>query len=749
MLLGNIIQAVGDTRLWSVDYTKWLQKGEVLASATFTVDVGSAVLAPSVFGSRNVTDTSAFFNLTDNAVGDQFNVIITVQTNYGQTRTDHISVSIQVNGGPVYAPGSSQVYLSVIGPSGPTGPQGVGGATGLPGPTGSGGVGPTGPAGTGPTGATGVTGSGGVGPTGPAGTGGTGPTGNTGTAGATGSQGAAGPTGATGVGPTGPAGTGPTGPTGLQGLTGPTGPYGLAPNFITQWQTGGTGNYTGPSQGMQGLGKGGPFNLPKPWVLTPTTTGDIFASMVGWMQNNASANCFAYLCYGTGTAPSYGGGFTGVTFTGAPEAGGGTAQLQPVTLTGIAPNLVIGTQYWFDVFFDGSGALVDWVNFNAFELGAGVTGPIGQTGATGALGTGPTGVGGSAGGTGPTGLQGTQGLTGPTGPTGQQGNASTVTGPTGATGPGGSAVNFFYGKVTGATAIASANMMLGLAHSSPTWVLTPTSSGDVLACANGWINTAASAAVGEVALVYGTGTAPVYGGNFTGVTMGFFQEVASAGGAVAGVYALSGIASSLALGTQYWFDLWFSGSGGGGTIEPLQVWSYELGGGFTGMSGPTGPTGVTGAVGTGPTGATGNASTVTGPTGPGGNAVNFVIGIMSGTTGGFNTTGGPVGLGKLLNLTLTPASSGDVVFVGSVSVTNVTTTGDTPNVSLIYGTGTAPNFSTNAGQPAGSLMPILLTSTPYTANAYTPYTFNIFIPHLLLGTPYWFDLMVSTSAGDS
>ena len=507
----------------------------------------------------------------------------------------------------------------------------------------------------------------------------------------------------------------------------------------------------------------------------------------------------AYLVYGTGTAPVFGGGFTGVTGTyPLGDNNSPNANVRGLVLSQIISGLVPGVQYWFDIFMriNGGAWLVNgavssglqsvgsWMYGVELPTAAGATGAAGSTGVTGPTGfsgtvgtTGPTGQQGAAstvtgptgtqGVTGPTGLQGnvgatsptgTQGaastVTGPTGSTGQQGSASTVTGPTGPfgtgptgaastvtgpTGPGGSAVNFFYGKVTGATAIASANMMLGLAHSSPTWVLTPTSSGDVLACANGWINTAASAAVGEVALVYGTGTAPVYGGNFTGVTMGFFQEVASAAGAAAGVYALSGIASSLALGTQYWFDLWFSGSGGGGTIEPLQVWSYELGGGFTGMSGPTGPTGVTGAVGTGPTGATGNASTVTGPTGPGGNAVNFVRGNFSGPTGSF--TSGPLGLGS--SWFLTPASSGNVI--ASITTTlNPNGNNVAASAALVYGTGAAPAFSNTSGFPAASV--IVANTLNAMANAAgfneSPVTLDVLIPGLIVGTKYWFDLVV-------
>src|SRR5208283_370964 len=205
MLLGSIIQEVGDSRAHSINCREWLREGEILSAVTFSVDAGTATVSNVVVwpDRKGVT-----FNITGGTLGDQFNVIVCSQTNEGQTRYDNISVGIETNGGPVVVSTNQALMLSIVGPTGPAGPTGTATNTGA--------TGPTGPTGTGLSGSTGSTG-----PTGTAGTSITGPTGPTGSVGSTG------PTGISGnsyTGPTGPTGSsGGIGPTGGLGGTGPTG----------------------------------------------------------------------------------------------------------------------------------------------------------------------------------------------------------------------------------------------------------------------------------------------------------------------------------------------------------------------------------------------------------------------------------------------------------------------------------------------------------------------------------------------
>lgn len=233
MLHAKHRQAISERIRYYVDCDVWLARGEVLVGVTAIPDAGTAVV-----DGVQVDHTNRAFHyfLTGGTLGDQFNVIFSQTTSFGEIRFDHDQFNIGPNGGDVILSSNQQLMLSIIGGTGPTGATGQVGPTGLTGPTG---VGPTGPAG-GPTGVQGFTGN-------------TGPTGVTGNTGATGPQGIQGVTGPIGV-------TGPSGPTGFTGSTGCTGPFDIGPTG----QTGATGStgYTGPAGGPTGsLGPTGPTGL--------------------------------------------------------------------------------------------------------------------------------------------------------------------------------------------------------------------------------------------------------------------------------------------------------------------------------------------------------------------------------------------------------------------------------------------------------------------------------------------------------
>ena len=538
MLLGNIIQDVGDTRLWSVDYTKWLQQGEVLTSATFIKDVGSAILAPSPFGTRNVTDTQALFLLTDYAVGDQFNVIITVTTNYNQTRTDRLSCSIQTNGGPVYVAGNAAVYLSLVGPSGPTGPVGSAGGVGP--------IGPTGPSGAGSTGQTGTTAGRASqrtrdnGPAGPAERdqqvrlalravrdqldlqeqrASTGPTGNTGSTGPQGTQGIQGL-------------TGPTGYTGisLTGATGPTGPIGNPITLGYQVNTGTVFKVANNTfVGMTGVftqklwdTSSNAWNATTGLFTAPTTAPYLFTASVfptvaaSDLEIHLYKNGLIFLPVFTSYA-----GVTGTnTFqmaTGAVVAelnAGDTIEPYMYQLSGVTSTI------------DTAGVSVtEYTNLTVTQLQAGTAGPTGSTGPSG----GPTG---SAGATGPSGSAGSAGNTGNTGPTGPSGSAGSA-GATGPTGPAGVAPQIFSSGTGSAQTTSSTSLIMAGFGKQFSWGITPQSSGDVWAGACGyWTPATAFADGSEMQIMYGTGTAPSQGGGLTGSVWTFPQFIGEGAGNV-------------------------------------------------------------------------------------------------------------------------------------------------------------------------------------------------------------------------
>ncbi len=651
MLLGTEHIVVGETRRILANYENALRAGEHLVAATITCNSPVSTIGSHLF---TPDERALIFWVTASSQVETFSVFISVTTTDGQIFNDAITVGVSQD--PTYATLTpTQPFFiqgATTGPTGPTGPGGGGtggsgtGGTGPTGATGAGSTGPTGPAGggsggagsTGPTGPTGAQGNQGVtGPTGSQGTQGlTGPTGaqgsqgNTGPTGAVGSQGATGPTGSAGqqgsTGPTGSQGTvGATGPTGVQGLqgvtgptglqgaagptgsTGPTGPVGVPPNFFTATITGQTWT---TSKVMLGFGQRGAS-------LTPNQSGDILLAADLTISNvNATVGVAGQLVYGTGTAPVYGGGFTGVTgtFSFGSWLVSGANNFSPTTITQVLSGLVIGTPYWFDVAFEtiGGGTGVfngppnakivgSWMHGYEIPNAAGATGAIGATG---------------------------------------------VTGPTGPTGPVGVPPNFVYstyaqGSTALGTTVAMCGLGLGVFGASKSFVLTPTVSGNILVAVDGSVNDQAGQP--DVTIYYGTGTAPVFKGGVTGVALTRQPQAIGSANVDLFPFALSGILSNAVVGTQYWFDIAVTSSSALNAILFSGAWAYELPS-AAGATGPastvTGPTGSAGAAGaTGATGATGAASTVTGPTGPTGFTGN------TGSTGptGFTGNTGPTG----------------------------------------------------------------------------------------------------------
>ena len=312
---------------------------------------GTPVKFQFVIHDISATGATVYTETSNSLTANQFGLVNTAIGINGTlsnvvwgTNTKWLQVKVDVNNTGIFTDMGTQQLLSV-----PFALYAANSPAGATGPTGGDGA-------TGPTGPAGPTGAGVAGATGPQGS--TGPGGSIGSPGPTGS---AGPTGANGF--TGP--TGPGGSTGTTGATGPTGPTGL-----------GTTGATGPS--------------------------------------------------GTGNGPTGATGPTGPTGAGG-GATGPTGSAGPTGPTGAA----------------------------------GTTGSTGSAGATGSVGsTGPAGVTGANGGTGatgptgPTGANGTTGTAGATGPTGA--GATGATGPTGTAGVSGT-INY-VAKFTAATSVGNSQL---------------------------------------------------------------------------------------------------------------------------------------------------------------------------------------------------------------------------------------------------------------------------------------------------
>jgi hypothetical protein len=88
-------------------------------------------------------------------------------------------------------------------------------------------------------------------------------------------------------------------------------------------------------------------------LITPSATGKIVVNIAGYMANNtANQAAFAQIRYGTGTAPTSGGGTTGTAIGSLLYRGGGgwTANATaPFTCVAIITGLSVGTQIWLDL----------------------------------------------------------------------------------------------------------------------------------------------------------------------------------------------------------------------------------------------------------------------------------------------------------------------------------------------------------------------------------------------------------------
>jgi len=440
------------------------------------------------------------------------------------------------------------------------------------------------------------------------------------------------------------------------------------------------------------------------WTLTPATSGDVFAGLAGNMQTTSGAGAFGYvLCYGTGTSPpSYGGAITGTTFTSDNFVGGGSATepVQPVAVAGLISGMTAGTPYWFDLAFKATVAAtlgqINAANVWAFELGGGqvgTTGPAGSTGPTGfAMGAMPD---------------------------------AGFTGWTNSTGPSATGTNIWSMQGYGKKGVGP-------------WTFTPSVTGQLLVTSEFTIVQGASnAQVQNTQLMYGTGTAPVYGGGLTGTV------VPSAYGAVANHNAgqftpvtLQGVIDAQALGVPIWVDIAMNNTNGGGlgviagsplafSTPPTSCHIVELAGAVGALTGPTGPTG--------PTGYAITSMPFTGGSGYTGGVILTPLAGVWGMGGFGGSNGGQVA--GTNNFTYTPTVTGQVRVTAMGGI--IGAADNNLQAQLMYGTGTAP---VRAGGLTGAYVPY---STSFTSQT-TDFSALVLegVVSLTAGQLYWFDIAV-------
>lgn len=113
----------------------------------------------------------------------------------------------------------------------------------------------------------------------------------------------------------------------------------------------------------------------------------------------------------------------------------------------------------------------------------------------------------------------------------------------------------------------------------------------------------------------------------------------------------------------------------------------------------------------------------------------------NGSSPGVGTAAGPVMGG--LAVSFTPATSGNVQFIGALTVSN-STAGDGCVVAFAYGTGTAPTHNASA---TGTTTGTNINGTSSANNANVPLPVAGYVTGLTLGTPYWLDVQYSAASG--
>ncbi len=92
--LGRALKTPSDRKRYSVDYTDWLDTGELVVSAAIVVDPpAGTLLVDGVVVSGD--GKSVVFFLSDGDDGETYRALITVQTSGGQSKEDFVTVLVR------------------------------------------------------------------------------------------------------------------------------------------------------------------------------------------------------------------------------------------------------------------------------------------------------------------------------------------------------------------------------------------------------------------------------------------------------------------------------------------------------------------------------------------------------------------------------------------------------------------------------------------------------------------------------
>lgn len=92
-VLGTFKQTPTERKLYNIDYSNWLQPGEVLTGATF-VGIPSTPLPPCIVDAFEIMSGTAIAAYISGGVdGTLYQILATVTTSIGQTKEDEIRIN--------------------------------------------------------------------------------------------------------------------------------------------------------------------------------------------------------------------------------------------------------------------------------------------------------------------------------------------------------------------------------------------------------------------------------------------------------------------------------------------------------------------------------------------------------------------------------------------------------------------------------------------------------------------------------
>lgn len=94
MPLGNYIQRSTETKLYSVDYTQWLQAGETLTTQTVSV-IDNTPTPLIAIGALDSPNNKVNISVSGGQDNEQYAVSVLIQTSLNQVKDDCIFYTIQ------------------------------------------------------------------------------------------------------------------------------------------------------------------------------------------------------------------------------------------------------------------------------------------------------------------------------------------------------------------------------------------------------------------------------------------------------------------------------------------------------------------------------------------------------------------------------------------------------------------------------------------------------------------------------